>query len=136
MTSCLHTAQEGIAYSQFCEEWSHYKAHAMPFARLSLQDQKTKTNPALQSAQMATREDNGATVIATHLKPHTMDRSVEDVNKEFTPFKTLAKLWFKTKVITDHKYYMFTLQLVDKEGICNTTDPLMSVLYGSIDSSS
>ena len=51
----------------------------------------------LQSAEMAARDDDTAIVIptATELKHPTMNLSVENVHKEFTVCKTLAKMWLE-----------------------------------------
>ena len=48
-----------------------------------------------------------------------MDWSVEDVHKNFTVFKNLVKMWLDTYAVTDHKQYMFILQLLGKEGLCH-----------------
>ena len=58
-----------------------------------------------QLMEMSTWKDNTATVTltATELKPPTIDWSVEVVHKEFSVFKSLAKMWLETKVVTDHK---------------------------------
>ena len=48
---------------------------------------------------MGARKEDAVTVIliGAELKMPIMDWSVEDVHKEFTVFKTLAKMWLGTK---------------------------------------
>ena len=48
-----------------------------------------------------------------------MDWSLEDVQKELTMFKSLAKMWLETKGVPYHKHYMFILQLLGKEVLCH-----------------
>ena len=44
-----------------------------------------------------------------------MDWSVEDTHKEFTLFRSLAKVWLESKGIPDNKH-MLILQLLGKGG--------------------
>ena len=77
---------------------------------------------------MASRKYDAATVTlsATELKLPMMDCSVEDVYKELTVFKTPAKIWLETKGPPDHKQFIFTLQLLGKEGLyCGESLPLL-----------
>ena len=69
-----------------------------------------------------TSKDDGETpvnITVTELKPPTTDWSLEDVPKEFTAFKTTAKMWLETNGIPDYKQYMCKLQLLGKAGFCN-----------------
>ena len=69
---------------------------------------------------MVTIEDDAESVsfTTTELRPAMMDWSAEDVHKEFTIFKTLAKMWLEHKGVPDHKQYILILQLQGKEGLC------------------
>ena len=52
------------------------------------------------------------TLTVTEIKPATVNWPIENIHKEFTVIKTLAKMWQETKGLPDHKQYMVTLQIL------------------------
>ena len=47
-----------------------------------------------------------------------MDCPAEDIHKEFTTFKSFAKMWLETDGVPDLRQYILILQLLGKEGLC------------------
>ena len=66
------------------------------------------------------------TLTATELKPSTMDQLVKDMHIKFTMFKSLTKMWQETKIVPNHKQYMFILQLLGKDGLCHWESLLLA----------
>ena len=56
-----------------------------------------------------------------------MDQSVEDVCKEFSVFRTLAKMWLETKSMPDYTQYMLSCTYYAKVFIDGYLFPLQSL---------